>query len=181
MLRLHYDSGFDSIPSAIGQPCQWAVSAGTADRAPRPPSAAALAWILATRCGNRTVDPVDPRIAEAVEALPLRGALFAYLHGSRASGTAREDSDVDIAAYFDADAPQAFEVLLPAGVDLVALNHAPLELAGRVALHGTLLFEHDPGARVVWEATTRKIYLDELPRLTRAHREFAEAVLRRGG
>ncbi len=55
------------------------------------------------------------------------------------------------------------------------------ERPGRVALHGTLLFEHDPGARVVWEATTRKVYLDELPRLTRAHREFAEAVLRRGG
>lgn len=127
------------------------------------------------------VDHVDPRIAEAVEALRRHGVLFAYLHGSRAAGTAREGSDVDIAAYFDGAAPQAFEVLLPAGVDLLVLNRAPLELAGRVALHGTLLFERDPGARVVWEATTRKIYLDELPRLTRAHREFADAVLRRGG
>jgi hypothetical protein len=63
----------------------------------------------------------------------------------------------------------------------VVLNDAPLELAGRIALHGRLLFERDPGARVVWEATTRKIYFDELPRLNRAHREFAEAVLRRGG
>jgi hypothetical protein len=80
-----------------------------------------------------------------------------------------------------ADTPEAFEILLPAGVDLVVLNGAPLELAGRIALHGRLLFESDPAARVVWEATTRKIYLDELPRLNRAHREFAEAVLRRGG
>ncbi|WP_343709888.1 nucleotidyltransferase domain-containing protein [Mycobacterium sp.] len=97
------------------------------------------------------------------------------------AGTARDDSDVDIAAYFGGQPSQAFEVLLPAGVDLMVLNRAPLELAGRVALHGKLLFEHDPGARVVWEATTRKIYFDELPRLTRAHREFADAVLRRGG
>ena len=42
-----------------------------------------------------------------------------------------------------------------------------------------LLFEDDPVARVRWEATTRKIYFDELPRLTRAHREFAAAVTAR--
>jgi len=126
------------------------------------------------------VDQVDKRIAEAIEALQHHGAVFAYLHGSRASGTARPDSDVDIAAYFGGQPPEAFEVLLPAGVDLVVLNQAPLELAGRAALHGKLLFERDVSARVVWEATTRKIYFDELPRLNRAHREFAEAVLRRG-
>ncbi|HET9875828.1 MAG TPA: nucleotidyltransferase domain-containing protein, partial [Mycobacterium sp.] len=113
-------------------------------------------------------------------ALQSRGAVFAYLHGSRAAGTAKSASDIDIAAYFDGQPPEAFEVLLPAGVDLVVLNRAPLELAGRIALEGKLLFERDPGARVVWEATTRKIYLDELPRLNRAHREFAEALLRRG-
>jgi uncharacterized protein len=127
------------------------------------------------------VEQVDERIAETIEALQDHGAVFAYLHGSRASGTAGLDSDVDVAAYFDGQRPEAFEVLLPAGVDLVVLNRAPLELAGRVALNGKLLFERDPRARVVWEATTRKIYLDELPRLNRAHRDFAEAVLRRGG
>jgi len=129
---------------------------------------------------NRAVDDVDGRIAAAVAALQERGAVFAYVHGSRATGTARQDSDIDIAAYFDAQPPDAFEVLLPACVDLLVLNSAPLELAGRIALDGKLLFECDAGARVRWEATTRKIYLDELPRLTRAHREFAEAVLRRG-
>jgi uncharacterized protein len=127
------------------------------------------------------VDRADKRVVEAIEALRHHGAVFAYLHGSRASGTAGLDSDVDVAAYFDGQPPEAFEVHLPAGVDLVVLNRAPLELAGRVALNGKLLFERDPSARVVWEATTRKIYLDELPRLNRAHRDFAEAVLRRGG
>lgn len=126
------------------------------------------------------MNDVDRRTAEAVEALKSRRAVFAYLHGSRAAGTAGPDSDIDIAAYFAGQPPQVFEVLLPAGVDLVVLNGAPVEIAGRVALEGELLFESDPAARVVWEATTRKIYFDELPRLNRAHREFAEAVLRRG-
>jgi predicted nucleotidyltransferase len=122
---------------------------------------------------------VAMRTAEAVEALRRHGAAFAYLHGSRANNSARPSSDVDIAAYFGGQhPPQAFEVLLPAGVDLLVLDNAPLELAGRVALHGTLLFEEDPSTRVAWEATTRKIYLDELPRITRAHKEFAEAVRR---
>ncbi len=121
---------------------------------------------------------VATRTAEAMEALRRQGAVFAYLHGSQATGAARQTSDIDIAAYFGGRRPQAFEILLPSGVDLLVLNDAPLELAGRVALFGSLLFETDRRARVVWEATTRKIYLDELPRITRAHREFAEAVRR---
>jgi len=124
------------------------------------------------------MNDVATRTAEAIEALQRHGAVFAYLHGSRANNTARPTSDIDIAAYFSGQPPQAFEVLLPAGVDLLVLNEAPLELTGRVALHGRLLFEADRPMRVAWEATTRKIYLDELPRITRAHKEFAEAVRR---
>jgi uncharacterized protein len=121
---------------------------------------------------------VGTRTAEAIAALRRRGAVFAYLHGSQANNTARPTSDIDIAAHFGGQQPQAFDVLLPSGVDLLVLDDAPLELAGRVAMHGTLLFETDRAARVAWEATTRKIYLDELPRITRAHQEFAEAVRR---
>jgi hypothetical protein len=36
-------------------------------------------------------------------------------------------------------------------------------------------------ARVRWEATTRRIYFDELPRITRSHREFAAAVTGKRG
>lgn len=110
--------------------------------------------------------------------LRRHGAVFAYLHGSRAEHTARPTSDIDIAAYFGGAPPAAFEVLVPPGVDLLVLDNAPLELAGRVALRGKLLFETDRAARVGWEATTRKICLDELPQITRAHKEFAEAVRR---
>ncbi len=50
---------------------------------------------------------------------------------------------------------------MPDGVDLLVLDSAPLELAGRVALNGVLLFDDDPAARVRWQAQTRLVYLDE--------------------
>ena len=118
----------------------------------------------------------DAVLAEAVAVLRQAGAVFAYLHGSRATGYHRPDSDIDVAAYFGDQPPNSFEVLLPPHVDLLVLDDAPLELAGRVAAGGRLLFDDDPVARVRWEATTRKIYFDELPRINRAHREFAAAV-----
>lgn len=120
----------------------------------------------------------DPAVQDARDALRRAGARFAYLHGSRAAGATCEGSDVDIAAYFGADAPPAFEILLPHNVDLLVLDSAPLELAGRVAVNGQLLFEEDPVSRVRWEARTRKIYFDELPRITRSHQEFAESMRR---
>ncbi|CCG05006.1 nucleotidyltransferase domain-containing protein [Blastococcus saxobsidens] len=116
---------------------------------------------------------------QTTEALRAAGARFAFVHGSRARGTHRPDSDLDVAAWWDGTAPPSFEVRLPDGVDLMVLNGAPLELAGRISVEGRLLFDDDPPARVRWVATTRKIYFDEKPRFDRGHREFLE-MLRRG-
>lgn len=103
------------------------------------------------------------------------GAIFAFLHGSRMTGRARPDSDTDIAAWF-ADAPRAWwEIPLPSTVDLLVLNTAPLELSGRVALHGRLLYDDDPPLRVAWQAQVRKQYLDEQWRRAMANRVFLEA------
>jgi predicted nucleotidyltransferase len=123
--------------------------------------------------------PLEAVTAEAITVLRQAGARFAYLHGSRATGRNRANSDVDIAAYFGDRPPNSFDVLLPPGVDLLILDDAPLELAGRVAVGGELLFEDDQVARVRWEALTRKIYFDEQPRIARSHREFAAAVTAR--
>ncbi len=122
--------------------------------------------------------PADVLIEGAVGRLRRSGARFAFLHGSRATGAARHGSDVDLAAWWPEPAPAAFEIELPEGVDLLVLNHAPLELAGRVALEGRLVLDDDPGERVRWLATTRKIYSDERPRLERAHQEFLESRAR---
>lgn len=121
----------------------------------------------------------DSTAHDAERVLREAGAAFAYVHGSRARGTARGDSDLDVAAWWQADAPASFDLAVPPGVDLMVLNTAPLELRGRVAATGVLLFEADRAARVDWEAMTRKIYFDEKPRLDRAHREFAAALARR--
>lgn len=110
--------------------------------------------------------PADLREA-VIEALRRSGARFAFLHGSRASGRARPDSDLDVAAYWGSQPPAPWDVVLPAAVDLLVLDSAPLELAGRVALHGALLFDDDPPARVHWQAQTRLVFLDEEERQRR--------------
>jgi len=116
--------------------------------------------------------PVD---TEVTGALRRAGARFAFLHGSAARGARPSGSDLDVAAWWPDRAPASWEVSLPAGVDLLVLNDAPLELAGRVALDGELLFDDDPPRRVEWQATLRKIYLDEEERQRRIDRDFLES------
>lgn len=125
----------------------------------------------------RTAGGVD--LDDLARRLEAAGARFAYLHGSHNDGRATARSDVDVAAWFGRPAQSwVVEGGLPERVDLLVLDAAPLELAGRVALFGRLLFEVDAAVRVAWEATTRKIYLDELPRRDQARRDFAQAQRR---
>ena len=121
---------------------------------------------------------LGPLEHETISVLRQAGACFALVFGSRARGDQGPGSDLDVAAFWPGDAPDAWEVAVPTGVDLVVANTASLELAGRIALDGTVLFDDDPPARVHWVAVTRKIWLDERPRFERAHREFLEAAAR---
>jgi hypothetical protein len=114
---------------------------------------------------------------EVVAALRRAGAKFAFVFGSRAEGGASTRSDLDVAAWFDHPDPGAISI--PDGVDLVILNNAPLWLAGRVAMHGRLLVDDDPPARVRWQADTRLMYLDELPGLLERQREWLEVITHR--
>jgi len=116
----------------------------------------------------------DPFRDAIITVLRRSGARFAFVHGSQAAGTARAGSDLDVAAWWPSDPPASWDVLVPDGVDLLVLNGAPLELAGRVALHGELLFEDDPPARVAWQAQTRLVYLDEEDRQRALDRIFFE-------
>lgn len=117
-------------------------------------------------------------VDEQAVAVTLRdaGARFALVHGSRAHDVPRPESDLDVAAWWGANAPDSWQVLLPATVDLVVLDRAPLWLAGRIALHGRLLLDDDPPARVAWQADTRTRYLDELPALRQTYEEYLQAV-----
>lgn len=129
------------------------------------------------------LDPLDQD--SIVSVLRRHGARFAFVHGSRATGTATAASDVDVAAWFGRDdRPPSWELAAEAGagadvpVDVLVLDDAPLELAGRVAMHGVLLFDDDPPARVAWQADTRVMYLDEQPLQREMARVFREARAR---
>lgn len=124
-------------------------------------------------------DDLDGLPTGTIDALRAAGARFALLHGSRASGSHRSDSDIDVAAWWAEGPPPAFEVDVPAGVDLLVLNDAPLELAGRVAQDGVLIFDDDPPARVRWQADTRLQYLDDLPAVESRYREFVSRLAAR--
>lgn len=113
---------------------------------------------------------------ETTKTLRASGARFALVYGSQAKGEAGPNSDLDIAAWWPTNAPQPWELDLLSGVDLVDVDHIPLELAGRVACDGHVLFDDSPNDRVRWVATTRKIWLDERERFGRSHRTFLEAA-----
>ncbi len=120
----------------------------------------------------------EQRVADL---LRCAGARFALVHGSRARGSGRPDSDLDVGAWWGARPPVSWEVDLPTGVDLVVLDTAPLWLSGRIAQEGRLLFDDDPQARVQWQADTRLRYLDEIPAIRERYRrrriELARGVL----
>jgi predicted nucleotidyltransferase len=115
----------------------------------------------------RRIEEVEPPAglswAAVIASLREAGAVFAYVHGSRADARHRQASDLDVAAWFGRRA-QSWDVKLPPQVDLLVLDSAGLELAGRVAQRGILLFDDDPPTRVQWQADRCKRYLDEAHR-----------------
>ncbi len=109
-----------------------------------------------------------------IEVLRNCCAAFALVFGSHARGTAGATSDLDVAAWWPNQAPLPWTLDLPLGVDLIDVRRVPLELAGRIACEGQILFDDSPIDRVRWVATNRKIWLDERYRFERAHRTFLE-------
>lgn len=94
--------------------------------------------------------------AQAIATLREAGVLAAWVFGSRASGAARADSDIDMALLTDEPLPllrrerlaRDLSALLGAEVDLVDLRRAGLALQARVVRTGRLLFSDDEPARV---------------------------------
>jgi hypothetical protein len=99
-------------------------------------------------------------LADLREALRRAGAVFGFLHGSRTTRDHLPGSDLDVAAWFGRQVG-AWEIDLPSRTDLLVLDTAGLELAGRVAQRGVLLLDDDPPLRVAWQADRCKRYLDQ--------------------
>ena len=132
----------------------------------------------------------DPDLEEML-GRALAGArsdiVAAYLFGSRARGTAREDSDVDVAILLRGEPAPTLEGLgmdvladlerdLERRVDLVVLNHAPTDLVHRVLGAGRLLLERDRSARIAFEVKARNEYFDMQPILRRYRGQSVRAA-----
>lgn len=99
----------------------------------------------------------------------------AYVFGSVAAGRVRTESDVDIAVLIGRQPTAGLltyrlalmadlgSVLRRSDVDVVILNEAPPLLAHRVLSRGTLVFERSASARVRFQVSTARRYLDLVP------------------
>jgi len=67
---------------------------------------------------------MDDRADRAAQTLRAAGASFALIFGSRARGTARPGSDLDVAALWSGKPPEPWDIEMPQGVDLVILHFA---------------------------------------------------------
>lgn len=108
----------------------------------------------------------------------------AYLYGSHARGTARANSDVDLAILVLDSAEGTLESLaldlegdlekrLHRPVQLLVLNTASPDLVHRVLRDGKLLIDHEPAERIRFEVASRNRYFDLLPVLNLYRRSTA--------
>lgn len=121
------------------------------------------------------------------------GVAVLYLFGSHAEGLATPASDIDVGVLFSRDAlplpknktelynalydifTDVFDMSGFRDIDIVFLNHAPLELRFDVITHGRVLFETDHGIRFDFEERVAALYRDFRPLLN----EFNRGVLQR--
>jgi predicted nucleotidyltransferase len=126
-----------------------------------------------------------PELDQAIaEHFSGADAVAVYLFGSRARGTARKESDVDIAVLYPSAPPATLEAQpflaeaelserLGLPVQLIVMNTAPVDLIHRILRDGRLLLERDKSARIAFEVLKRNEYFDLLPTLLRYRRTGA--------
>lgn len=119
------------------------------------------------------------------------GVAVAWLFGSRARGAGTGDSDVDLAVLAEegrqpldllevSELAARLEGLLEEPVDVVAFEHAPLQLQARIVLEGRLLYSTDEPLRVRTVVETQSRWEDVRPAVREMDRAYLEAVARRG-
>ncbi len=130
-------------------------------------------------------EPVEETLRRAARLLAETPVRFAYLFGSHVTGTARPDSDVDVALLLDEHIrPDDYlEVTLElaralasasglGNLDAVVLNDAPLTLRGRVLRSRVVLFSADEPGRVEYESRTLREFTDFDYHASRLDREL---------
>jgi predicted nucleotidyltransferase len=124
------------------------------------------------------------RLQTALRAAPT--VQLAVLFGSRAAGTARRGSDLDIAV---AAGPRGLdegrelalvrELALAAGseVDLIRLERASTLLRWQIATTGSAVLEASPGAFARFRADAASEYIDFAPALRRYGELFRQRLV----
>lgn len=114
---------------------------------------------------DSNLDPESAYLSTCTEAFKKNGVKLAYLFGSRARGTSREDSDYDFAVLLSGKATVEDEVKLMLDIaddlhvsvdkiNVVILDKANMELAYRILKEGELVYESDEEFRRLWERNT---------------------------
>lgn len=115
----------------------------------------------------------------------------AWVFGSRAAGTERPDSDVDIAILTRPDRPpldllklsrlgNRLAALLPGEPDVVAFERAPLPLQARIVLEGIVLFSDDEPLRVSTTVLTQSRWEDVRGPLDEMDRAYIAGIAAHG-
>lgn len=108
------------------------------------------------------------RILKAVDETLKEDCAFVYLLGSAGTERFRDDSDIDLAAFFKTHSGLAtlfekslqLEKKLQREVQLVALNTVDPIFGRQVLETGRLLFSTDPGSLLQWKTHQMSIYPD---------------------
>jgi predicted nucleotidyltransferase len=107
----------------------------------------------------------------------------AILFGSRARGTARADSDIDLAVLGDVDALHVSGVLstvLGLEVDVVHVESASVPLLDAILRDGQVVFERSPGAASTLRARLLASQEIDRPWYARMQQAFIARVAARG-
>ena len=124
---------------------------------------------------------LEERLRKVVERAPAE-VLAVYVYGSRARGSARHGSDLDLGALLAGPPPStlsnvardleaAAEGALRIPVEVVVLNRAPADLVHRVLRDGVLVLDRDRSRRIRFEVQARNEYFDLAP-LRRLYRRM---------
>lgn len=127
-------------------------------------------------------DELRETLRQALAGMPQ--VRLGLLFGSQARGTARADSDVDVAVQAPASEGPAIAAVLSAAcgreVDVVTLDDPPIPLLDALIREGELIFEAKRGTVAQWRAGALATLEIDRPWYERMSRAWLTRVAREG-